>query len=99
MGEIVQNAFSEAGFKTCEMVKCMEHLNGRRYYNVCDPFDPMIRKTDSFYTDAEESIDEYLEILDNMIKNGQIPEYLMKHEKIKQEFGHTTFFVGQKAIE
>jgi hypothetical protein len=91
---IMKNAYNGAGLVNYNEVKCPETLNGDAFYNATEPFDPVIRKTDSFYTDADEFIDEYLATLKKMIDDGTFPQYLMDHEKIKQEYGHTLFYVG-----
>ena len=51
----------------------------------------------SYYADVgEQHIDEYLDILSNMMKDGTFPEYFAKKETIKQKYGHSVFLIGQK---
>ena len=81
--KVVQEAFQDAGFIHYNEIKCTEPITGLRYYDCYGPFEKNFRKTMSFYADAEEYIDEYLQILKNMMEDGTLPKYLLEKEKLK----------------
>lgn len=93
---MVQEAFENAGFVNYKEIKSQEPLIGLRYYDSSFPLSESNRKTISFYADADKHMDQYLSTLKSMIEDGSMPKFLLDREKIKQEFGHTTFIVAEK---